>query len=128
MPRPHREFLSEVERLSNVRQYAAKNGTSAEVTIAYNDTVAALTSLRNIHIQIVARYIITPSRSPPAPYIVTRKGRNLATACSIERQEGSAERNASVTRQLHGTAGTNVMPFLKRTRDETGSTAIATYR
>lgn len=125
MPAPHREFLAQVERLSNVRDYASRSGASAELLTAYNDAVTALTTLRNIHIQIVARYIVMPSRSPPAPHIVTRKGKNLATACS-SKQTGKPDENASATRQLHGTGGTSVMPFLKRTRDETSKATIST--
>ncbi|EXJ59023.1 hypothetical protein A1O7_06454 [Cladophialophora yegresii CBS 114405] len=129
MPRPHREFLSALEQSSNVRDYVLTYATapaaSTELVAAYNDAVAALANLRNIHIQIVARYIVMPSRSPPAPYIVSRKGKNLATACSKNPAE-DADGNTSVTRQLHGTGGTSVMPFLKRTRDETAGTTIPT--
>jgi indoleamine 2,3-dioxygenase len=130
MPRQHREFLSTVEKSSKVREYVLTNaaGATTDLAAAYNDAVAALANLRNVHIQIVARYIVMPSRSPPAPYIVTRKGKNLATACS-EKPAKDTDGNASMTRQLHGTGGTSVMPFLKRTRDQTASTTIPTdYR
>ena len=123
MPTPHREFLLYMERLSNVRDYASDSTASLELVSAYNDAVAALADLRNIHIQIVARYIVTPSRNPPAPHIVTRKGKNLATACS-DKGTVKGDDNALMTRQLHGTGGTSVMPFLKRTRDETKEAAI----
>ncbi|OCT52055.1 Indoleamine 2,3-dioxygenase [Cladophialophora carrionii] len=125
MPKPHRDFLSAVEQSSNVRDYVLTNATtlSAELVAAYNDAVAALANLRNIHIQIVARYIVMPSRSPPAPYIASRKWKNLATACSKKSAE-EADGNTSMTRQLHGTGGTSVMPFLKKTRDETARTTI----
>ncbi|KIW67626.1 hypothetical protein PV04_06863 [Phialophora macrospora] len=130
MPRPHREFLSAVEQSSNTRDYVLTSaaGSSVELVAAYNDAVAALANLRNLHIQIVARYIVMPSRSPPAPYIVTRKGKNLATACS-EKPAKDTNGKVSRTRQLHGTGGTSVMPFLKRTRDQTARTTIPTdYR
>ncbi|ETI22009.1 hypothetical protein G647_06079 [Cladophialophora carrionii CBS 160.54] len=125
MPKPHRELLSAVEQSSNVRDYVLTNAAPhlVELVAAYNDAVAALASLRNIHIQIVARYIVMPSRSPPAPYIASRKGKNLATACSKKSVE-EADGNTSMTRQLHGTGGTSVMPFLKKTRDETARTTI----
>ncbi|KAJ9602025.1 hypothetical protein H2200_013385 [Cladophialophora chaetospira] len=124
MPASHREFLLHVERLSNVRAFVSNGSASIDVVEAYNDAVTALASLRNVHIQIVARYIVMPSKSAPAPHVLTRKGKNLATACSdqgVERTDG----NASVTRQLHGTGGTSVMPFLKRTRDETRDAVIS---
>jgi indoleamine 2,3-dioxygenase len=122
MPRRHREFLSYFGRTANICTYLSNPGTPEALQNAYNDAVDALVNLRNIHIQIVARYIVMPSRSPPAPHILQRKGTNLATLCST-RQSGkpndTEDENASMTRQLHGTGGTSVMPFLKRTRDET---------
>lgn len=127
MPRQHREFILHMEKSSNLREYISRSAAPTELVSAYNSAVAALTSLRNIHLQIVARYIVMPARSPPASYIVSRKGKNLATACSTEKSATNEAANldeASRTRQLHGTGGTNVMPFLKRTRDETREAAI----
>ncbi|KIW31361.1 uncharacterized protein PV07_03017 [Cladophialophora immunda] len=126
MPPSHRDFLAQVERMSNLRGYVSQPTASMEVQEAYNDATAALTRLRNSHIQIVARYIVMPSRSPPAAYIVQRKGANLATACSTQ-PAGKGQDDASVTRQLHGTGGTSVMPFLKRTRDETREAVIQVH-
>ncbi|OAP54273.1 hypothetical protein AYL99_11374 [Fonsecaea erecta] len=123
MPPSHREFLTQVERMSNLRSYISRSTASPDVQAAYNDVVAALTHLRNGHIQIVARYIVMPSRRPPAAYIVQRKGANLATACSATTAR-NGEDDASATRQLHGTGGTSVMPFLKRTRDETREAVV----
>ena len=123
MPSSHREFLSHVERLSNVRDFITNGSASVDLVEVFNDAVTALASLRDIHLQIVARYIVMPSRNPPAPHVATWKGKNLATASSdkgVERAEGKV----SVTGQLHGTGGTSLMPFLKRTRDETREAAI----
>ena len=129
MPRPHREFIAHVEQSSNLRAYISGDNASPELLAAYNDAVAALARVRDIHIQIVARYIVMPARSPPAPYIISLKGQNLAVACSkgktLQEREANGGADTSTTRQLHGTGGTSVMPFLKRTRDETRLAAIA---
>jgi indoleamine 2,3-dioxygenase len=124
MPRPHREFLAYVDRTSNLRSYVFSPAASSQLVDAYNAAVEALASLRDIHIQIVARYIVMPSRCPPAAHVATRKGKNLATACSKEEAKVSEETNASATRQLHGTGGTSVMPFLRKTRDETRAATV----
>ena len=117
MPRAHREFLAHVSSITNVRDYAFSPTAAVEVQAAYNNAVAALVSFRNIHIQIVARYIVNPSRNPPANYIVPRKGLNLATVSSTYQVPGMGKDTGK--QDLHGTGGTVLMPFLKKTRDET---------
>jgi indoleamine 2,3-dioxygenase len=118
MPRAHRELLLHLERSCRLRDYVASQAGAPDLTLAYNDAVAALTGLRDTHLQIVARYIVMPSRTAPAPWIAQWKGSNLATACSS--MPGSL-----IAQELHGTGGTSVVPFLKRTRDETRSSVIA---
>lgn len=119
MPRNHREFLSYISERSNIRQYASCATTAPSVRDRYNEAVDALVAFRNIHIQIVAGYIITPSRSPRAEYIVEKQGLNLATASTRGQQSSTNERQ-----QLAGTGGTALIPFLKQTRDETGEAAV----
>ncbi len=126
MPRSHREFLCHVSRVNNLRQFVSGLADSQEIHDAHNDAVAALVMFRNIHIQIVARYIVMPSRSPPASYIKQKKGLNLATA-SLQTQTAGLVAMAN-KRQLQGTGGTNLMPFLKRTRDETRDAAICALK
>lgn len=137
MPRPHREFLRHISRTNNLREYITRPTVGPEVLNVYNEAVAALVSLRNIHIQIVARYIVMPSRSPPAPYIIQKRGLNLATASSSSSSSSSAllaqtkdgsEQPGTTRGELHGTGGTNLMPFLKRTRDETRAAALEPVR
>lgn len=119
MPRGHREFLSYVSEISNIRQYASSPTTAPAVSNAYNAAVEALVAFRNIHIQIVAGYIIAPSRSPRAKYIVQTQTLNLATASTKGQQTSTNEKQ-----QLAGTGGTMLIPFLKQTRDETGEAAV----
>ncbi|KAF2709369.1 Indoleamine 2,3-dioxygenase [Pleomassaria siparia CBS 279.74] len=107
MPGPHRAFLQHVESVSNIRNYAA---TNTEVAIAYNAAVEELSHFRDIHIQIVTRYIINPSRKQGP---VKNAGMNLAVASTH-----------SKTKSLHGTGGTALIPFLKQSRDETKATSL----
>ncbi|TVY46787.1 Indoleamine 2,3-dioxygenase [Lachnellula occidentalis] len=109
MPGPHRQFLQHVESISNIREYADKC-VDAGVGKAYNAAIAELSRFRDIHIQIVTRYIITPSRQQVPP---STAGMNLAIASA----------NGD-TRDLHGTGGTQLLPFLKQSRDETKNTAL----
>jgi indoleamine 2,3-dioxygenase len=107
MPGPHRAFLEYVESFSNIRTYAS---TNAEVQVAYNAAVEELSRFRDIHIQIVTRYIINPSKKRG---VAKNAGMNLAVAST----------NGS-TKSLHGTGGTALLPFLKQSRDETRETAL----
>lgn len=122
MPPGHQEFLSYVEQHNNLRDYVTRPETPTEVKQAYDSAVKTLVDFRNIHLRIVARYIVTPSRNPPAAHVKQKKGMNLATLSSAS--QNADLRNKTSEQALHGTGGTMLMPFLKRTRDETRSAAI----
>lgn len=98
-----------MESISNIREYA-DNCAHAEVGGAYNAAIEELAKFRDIHIQIVTRYIITPSRQQVPP---STSGMNIAIASTN-----------SDTKGLHGTGGTQLIPFLKQSRDETRRTAL----
>ncbi|CAG8952969.1 hypothetical protein HYFRA_00007685 [Hymenoscyphus fraxineus] len=111
MPGPHRAFLTHLEASPSIREYA-QNSTIPEVGEAYNFAVKELERFRDIHIQIVTRYIIRPSRAVQPPAV--HGGINIAVASS--RSVG--------TKGLKGTGGTELMPFLRRVRDETRGAAL----
>ncbi|CAK7562318.1 MAG: hypothetical protein SEPTF4163_000159 [Sporothrix epigloea] len=132
MPGPHRRFLEYVAALPSLRAFvlaAQEKAASAlasdeqeEMAAAFSEATKALAALRNKHLGIVTRYIIIPSRqkqaaqafectkclhhvgNAPAP-----KLRGLANSAACE---DGAE-------MLKGTGGTELLPFLKQTRDET---------
>ncbi len=112
MPESHRRFLQYIESAANIRDYVETSSACNDgVAAAYNLAVARLTVFRDIHLKIVTRYIILPSqgvlRARPS-------GLNLAIASTRKRsREG-----------LSGTGGTELIPFLKQSRDETRKTAL----
>ena len=110
MPRAHRTFLQRVEEMASIRDFAATQKSVPELGEAYNFAVNELRKFRDIHIQIIARYIIRPSRQY-APKEDT--GRNLAVASLT-----------TPDKDLHGTGGTQLLPFLRQSRDETKNTAL----
>lgn len=111
MPIGHRRFLEQIESTANIREYAKRFSTEDEVAVAYNIAVSSLAAFRDIHIRIVARYIIGPSRKPLRNL---SGGNNIAIASS----------NKTSKDGLSGTGGTELMPFLKQSRDETKETAL----
>ena len=112
MPGSHRHFLQQIESVANIRDYVKTSACKEEVTAAYNLAVARLAAFRVTHIQIVTRYIILPSRKAP---LSRSGGLNLAVASTNKKSSDG----------LSGTGGTELMPFLKQTRDETKKTAIS---
>lgn len=112
MPGPHRKFLQHMESIANIREYVSTSASGPEVMEAYNSAVASLANFRTIHIQIVTRYIILPSRKNAAN---PSGGLNLAVAST----KGTSEK------QLHGTGGTELIPFLRQGRDETQDTVVS---
>ncbi|KAI8627786.1 IDO-domain-containing protein [Xylariaceae sp. FL1651] len=108
-PTPHRKFLANVSRMSRIKELVFSNQISPgwePLYQSYQDAIKALGEFRTAHIQIVTRYIVVPSKKP-APSSVM----NLATAFSRP--------NRGATMELAGTGGTELIPFLRMTRDET---------
>ncbi|KAL8638287.1 MAG: hypothetical protein Q9228_004553 [Teloschistes exilis] len=123
MPGPHRRFLEHISQVANIRDFVAMHRSDRGLSIAYDACLAMLRSLRDKHIQLVSRYIIVKSResrsnsrslSPrSAPQPIKN---NIASATSTSA--------ASPNKNLRGTGGTALIPFLKQARDETGEPAI----
>ena len=119
MPGPHRRFLELLTRLSNVRSYAMKYRTGSPVRDAYNTAVMTLGSFRDKHIQLVSRYVIM---APKAGSINDSQRHvqhvNIATATSKGTRTANQKKNT-----YYGTGGTDLIPFLRHTRDTTKAAA-----
>jgi indoleamine 2,3-dioxygenase len=138
MPGAHRRFLQHVERIANIHQFVEQNADNAALRVAYDACLAMLRHFRDIHIQMVSRYIIVKSREGrsteprgPAGHPIPSKRLNLAVASSVRADSSSSSPPASGgnadhsrLRKLRGTGGTALIPFLKQARDETGEPAI----
>lgn len=115
MPGPHRRFLDKVTELTNIHDFSLAETThplQETLREAYQAAIQALSDFRGTHMQIVARYIIIPSRQASVP------GRlNLAVASSSSKGQDD-------TKSFTGTGGTDLVPFLKQTRDETDNAAL----
>lgn len=96
MPKPHREFLEMVQAKSLIRPCVMQLENTHKTVLAYNACVHQLKLFRDKHVQIVSLYIINQAR-----------------------KESQAD-----TKELKGTAGASVIPFLKKSRDETNETKI----
>ena len=128
MPERHRVFLEEVAARYPggmrkgvgelvAREMAGGAGGGREVAAvreAFEAATRALAEFRGKHLQMVTRYIIIPSRQPNG-----NSGVNLATASSRLGVSSSLSEGMHTGRELTGTGGTALLPFLKQSRDET---------
>jgi indoleamine 2,3-dioxygenase len=174
MPRPHREFLEDLEEAANIRPYILqlqenhKNGNISEQEVdiinAYNDCLHQLKLFRDKHVQIVTLYIVNQARKGPniphGGFAIEKNKKTeevvdelsvplkptthndlypqtqLETSPGIRKdsktdkvsqmfpQLGLARKIDSNSKVVRGTGGTNVMPFLKQSRDETADMKI----
>lgn len=116
MPGPHARFLEDVEAIANIRAYVDSHQDNEELLTAFNDAVTALSNFRNLHIALVTRYIVIPSRSGKLPNGAARK--DIASASTKLSTE------LGKTQELVGTGGTKLIPFLRTSRDETRETKV----
>ncbi|KAI0545910.1 IDO-domain-containing protein [Xylaria curta] len=119
MPGPHRKFLEGVSRMDKIKDFVHSAPTSPahqQLQQAYQDATKAFGDFRQAHINMVTRYIIVPSRKPN-PF--SSSAINLATA-SLDSDKGPKK-------ELTGTGGTDLIPFLRSARDDTyGAVPIPT--
>jgi len=104
MPRGHREFLSAVEREPNIASFVRLQSHIKSLRSAFTACLMALEKFRNVHIQMVTKYVVIPAK----------KGR----------QEANQGSTASVSiAGANGTGGTKPVEFLKAVRDDVVNTA-----
>ncbi|PWY87170.1 indoleamine 2,3-dioxygenase [Aspergillus sclerotioniger CBS 115572] len=117
MPGPHRRFLEMMARTSNVRPYVMSHKAGSALRDAYNMAAMSLGGFRDKHVRMVTRYIIMAARTPPPNH--TPSQTNLATTTSTLMDKS----HENITGGIRGTGGTDLIPFLKQTRDTTKAAA-----
>ncbi|KAH3661789.1 hypothetical protein OGAPHI_005967 [Ogataea philodendri] len=117
MPGKHADFLTHLSKINILNDYVHRHADEApELVLSYDACVAMLKCFRDKHIQIVTRYII----------IQSQKARNMGSETTSTLRAGLAK-SKSNKKDIRGTGGTALLPFLKQCRDETGSTAAGSW-
>ncbi|KAH6913615.1 hypothetical protein BKA70DRAFT_1370048 [Coprinopsis sp. MPI-PUGE-AT-0042] len=109
MPRNHRLFLKHLSASPRpLRDFVVSSGDQ-ELLETYNKTVLALKEFRDAHMIIATLYIVGPARRAAKAAAEALLGREIP-----ESRE-----------PLKGTGGTDLVQFLKDTRNRTGATMIS---
>ena len=138
MPGPHRRFLEHVAALPSLRAFVQQQAEDEEdddddvlsddrikLLTAFAKATEALAAFRNKHLAIVTRYIIIPSRQKQAAEAAeaaeaagTKEAKDLPSPSKL-RGLARVSTHRDAADMLTGTGGTELLPFLKQTRDET---------
>ncbi|KAJ3077118.1 hypothetical protein HDU98_008554 [Podochytrium sp. JEL0797] len=115
MPGPHRKFVYAVAESYSIREYVETlppdmNG-AAELVALFNQCVEGMKAFRNTHIQMVSVYIVSQAN----------KRKDVGNAGIPAEVQTERLQNGLLAR---GTGGTNLIPFLKQSRDETSAAVI----
>ncbi|XP_012384921.2 indoleamine 2,3-dioxygenase 1-like [Dasypus novemcinctus] len=73
MPPAHQAFLRSLESAPSVRKFVQSSGDPG-LPAAYDECVNAMVSLRDYHLQIVAKYIVIPNKTSEGPSETENKG------------------------------------------------------
>lgn len=121
MPGGHRRFLEHVARSGSLRSLAmlpTSGPEHARMQEAYTAAIKTLTEFRNNHLGIITSYIVIPSKKTWTG-AARKTTTNLATASTLQQNERKEAGKDSADKELTGTGGTALLPFLKQSRDET---------
>lgn len=118
MPGNHRRFLEHIAEIANIRTFVEERSDHRDLLAAYNACLEIMGSMRDVHIRIVARYIMTQSLKNDKND--KNDGQGL---CSCDKNT-SAPRTESPyiapeKKTRKGLGGTDLIPFLSRVRTGT---------
>ena len=119
MPGQHRRFLEHVAKAANIRDFVERHRTDVALSTAYDACLAMLRAFRDKHIQMVSRYIIVKSREARSEHKPSLRSSGSDAAAIMKQRNGSQQ-----SKNLRGTGGTALIPFLKQARDETSEPAV----
>ncbi|ORY39073.1 Indoleamine 2,3-dioxygenase [Rhizoclosmatium globosum] len=114
MPGPHRKFVYAISDSYSIRDFVenlAPSARTTELVSLFNKCVEGMKAFRNIHIQMVSVYIVSQAN----------KRKDVGNAGIPAEVQTERLQNGLMAR---GTGGTNLIPFLKQSRDETSAAQI----
>jgi len=122
MPGPHARFLEAVGRVANIRDFVRQHKYDRSLSVAFDACLAMLSAFRDKHIQIVSRYIIIKSHE--AKKVQEKKEAEKMDLPMRPKSAAGHKVEEKDRKNLRGTGGTSLIPFLRQARDETGEPAV----
>lgn len=119
MPGPHARFLEAVIKCSSIREFVQSHEEDTNLRVAYDACLAMLSAFRSEHMKIVTRYIIVKSQEKKNQESKKAEEKKVIVPLRPRTAPIGQER-----KDLTGTGGTSLIPFLRQARDETGEIAI----
>ncbi|KAL1269336.1 hypothetical protein QQF64_031625 [Cirrhinus molitorella] len=114
MPPSHRHFIENISSRLSLRSFVLQQADE-RLTHTFEQCVARLVEFRNLHINIVTRYITIPA--------------SCAKQLRAKKQDLTEELDkigkAPTLLEERGTGGSGIMTFLKTVRDKTKGTFIS---
>jgi indoleamine 2,3-dioxygenase len=103
MPRHHRNLLQHLSTHPYSLRSTVQSSNDPDLLDAYNSAVNAVKEFRNVHLLIVATYIIGPSK---------------------RHREAEGQESAEKSEPLKGTGGSMMVQFLRGVRDQTAQAIL----
>ena len=108
MPKNHRSFLDHLKSNPRPLRMFVMDRNDEALSTAFNRSVLALKEFRDAHMIIATLYILGPARRAEKRRLEVPEDEENGTSCQ----------------QLKGTGGTDLVKFLKDTRDRTKETLV----
>lgn len=103
IPRNHHRFLEHIEEIANIRTFVEERSGHEDLLTAYNACLEMMGSMRDVHIRIVARYIVTQSLKKDGQCV-----------CSCDKNTSAPQTESpsvALVKTRKGLGGTDLIPF-----------------
>lgn len=127
MPGAHARFLEQVHRVANIRSFVEEHVYDRALGLAFDACLAMLSAFRDKHIQMVSRYIIVKSRQATEKETEKQSEEQTKKVNLAYRTKPTSTEGDKAKKDLTGTGGTSLIPFLRQARDETGEPAVDSW-
>lgn len=125
MPGPHARFLEAVGRVANIRAFVEQHKYDRSLCVAFDACLAMLSAFRDKHIQMVSRYVIIKAGEAKKNKEEAQKKSGAEMELPVRPKSAAGGKPEEKDRKnLRGTGGTSLIPFLRQARDETGEPAV----